>query len=185
MEPEAPRQVVGVSELVEFLRARLTEDETAARKAAGLCGCHPAAPSWSFRDGDEPTDGRILVVDEPHPTLKRKIGRKWNGSYEGLFMAEHIVRHDPVRVLAEVEAKKRLLELHPHTTMRQDLGEARLRTSYGPNWEKRLKRVDDMFCTTCHVEDGVIESSGQPCETLRLLSLPYANHPDYREEWKP
>ncbi|MFF7130415.1 DUF6221 family protein [Streptomyces sp. NPDC008240] len=92
---------------------------------------------------------------------------------------------DPEFTRADVQAKKRLLELHPHTTMRQDLGEARLRVAYGPNWEKRLKRVDDVFCTTCHVEDGVIESSGQPCETLRLLALPYVNHPDYREEWKP
>jgi hypothetical protein len=24
-----------------------------------------------------------------------------------------------------------------------------------------------------------------PCETLRLLALPYADHPDYREEWRP
>lgn len=24
-----------------------------------------------------------------------------------------------------------------------------------------------------------------PCSTLRLLALPYASHPDYREEWRP
>ena len=24
-----------------------------------------------------------------------------------------------------------------------------------------------------------------PCATVRLLALPYADHPDYREEWKP
>jgi hypothetical protein len=24
-----------------------------------------------------------------------------------------------------------------------------------------------------------------PCTTLRLLALPYADHPDYREEWRP
>ena len=24
-----------------------------------------------------------------------------------------------------------------------------------------------------------------PCPTLRLMSLPYAEHPDYREEWRP
>lgn len=86
--------------------------EAAARKAAALCGCHAPAPSWSFRDGDEPTDGRILVVDEPHPTLKRKIGRRWNGSYEGLFMAEHIVRHDPAAVLRRCEADRKILNRH-------------------------------------------------------------------------
>lgn len=25
--------------------------------------------------------------------------------------------------------------------------------------------------------------TGQPCTTLRLLALPYAEHPDYRVEW--
>lgn len=101
-----------MSDLVEFLRARLDEDEAAARKAAALCSCHPPAMSWTFRDGNESTDGRILVVDEPHPTLKRKIGRRWNGSYEGLFMAEHIVRHNPARVLAEVAAKRQIIVWH-------------------------------------------------------------------------
>jgi hypothetical protein len=24
-----------------------------------------------------------------------------------------------------------------------------------------------------------------PCWTARLLALPYASHPDYREEWRP
>lgn len=24
-----------------------------------------------------------------------------------------------------------------------------------------------------------------PCPTLRLLARPYADHPDYREEWRP
>lgn len=98
--------------LVAFLRSRLQEDEDAARKAAELCGCHPPAPSWSFRDGDEPTDGRILVVDDPHPLPKRKIGRRWNNSYEGLFMAEHIVRYDPGRVLTEVQAKRKIVDLY-------------------------------------------------------------------------
>jgi hypothetical protein len=24
-----------------------------------------------------------------------------------------------------------------------------------------------------------------PCETLRILAVPYADHPDWREEWRP
>lgn len=98
--------------MMAWLREAMDETEQAARKAAKLCGCHPPAPSWSFRDGDKPTDGRILVVDEPHPDLKRKIGRRWNGSYEGLRMAQHIVRHDPAAVLRRITADRQLLELH-------------------------------------------------------------------------
>jgi hypothetical protein len=94
---------------VEFLEAAHKEAERLAERAADLCGCHPPAPAWLFRDGDEPTDGRILVADDPHPDLKRKIGRRWNGSYEGLFMAEHIVLHDPEAVLRRINSERKTL----------------------------------------------------------------------------
>jgi hypothetical protein len=110
---EAP--VTDSDQLVVWLREATDATERAASRAAGLCGCHPPAPSWSFRDGDESTDGRILVVDEPHPTLKRKIGRRWNGSYEGMAMAEHIVRHDPEAVLRRVAAERKTLAEHEST----------------------------------------------------------------------
>jgi hypothetical protein len=95
-----------------WIAQQVTETEETARKAASLCGCHPPAPFWTFRDGDEPTDGRILVADDPHPDTKRKLGRRWNGSYEGLFTAEHIVRHDPAAVLRRCAADRKILDLH-------------------------------------------------------------------------
>jgi hypothetical protein len=92
---------------------QVDEVERLARRAAELCGCHPPAPSWSFRDGDEPGDGRILVDGDPHPDLRRRISRKtWNGSYDGLFMAEHIVAHDPEAVLRRCAADRKILTRH-------------------------------------------------------------------------
>ncbi|MFI0268589.1 DUF6221 family protein [Streptomyces luteogriseus] len=35
----------------------------------------------------------------------------------------------------------------------------------------------DLFCAHCEHEP--------PCPTLRLLALPYADRPGYREEWRP
>lgn len=100
-------------DLHEWITQRIDERERLAHRAAELCGCHPPAPSWSFRDGDEPTDGRILIADDPHPTLRRRISRKkWNGSYDGLFMAEHIVTWDPAAVLGRCEADRKSLALH-------------------------------------------------------------------------
>jgi hypothetical protein len=32
----------------------------------------------------------------------------------------------------------------------------------------------------CNEDEDVL-----PCETQRLLALPYADHPDYRREWRP
>lgn len=60
----------------------------------------------------------------------------------------HVLRHDPARVLAEVEAKRRIVDL-------------------------------------CDTETP--ETGGLPLaiRTLRLLALPYADHPDYDEAWRP
>ncbi|MFD0687245.1 DUF6221 family protein [Actinomadura fibrosa] len=92
----------------------------------------------------------------------------------------------PERVLADVGAKRRIVALHPHTTMRREIGEEHLRSMYGPNWERRLIHLDDLYCRTCHVADGKITNdAGIPCLTLRLLALPYADHPAYRDEWRP
>lgn len=146
-----------MDDLVEWLRAQLDEDELAARKAAELCGCHPPAPSWSFRDGDEPTDGRILVVDDPHPGLKRKIGRRWNGSYEGLFMAEHIVRHDPERVLREVEGTRRLIRAH--------------------------EKWCEGRCEAKYPEGGFDAAHYWNLKVRAEAS--YSDRPGYRDEWRP
>jgi hypothetical protein len=102
-----------VPDLHGWITQQIDEVERLARRAAELCGCHPPAPSWSFRDGDEPTDGRILVDGDPHPTLRRRISRKkWNGSYDGLFMAEHIVAHDPEAALRRCAADRKILARH-------------------------------------------------------------------------
>lgn len=146
-----------MGDLVRWLGMQLDADEQAARKAAALCGCHPAAPSWSFRDGDEPSDGRILVVDDPHPGLKRKIGRRWNTSYEGLFTAEHIVRHDPARVLREIDAKRQLIE------------------RYERAMENRRAHPDDLASA-----GALLALHG----AVKLLALPYAEKPGYRAEWR-
>jgi hypothetical protein len=61
----------------------------------------------------------------------------------------------PERLVAEVEAKRRILAEHA---------------------------LNGWVCDTC--DNGEVEQVF-PCPTLRLLALPYADHPDYREEWRP
>ena len=69
------------------------------------------------------------------------------------------------RVLAECEAKRRIVAEH----------------SEGVSGE----------CGTCVGEWGNYHvgepATGKawPCPTLRILAQPHADHPDYREEWKP
>lgn len=61
------------------------------------------------------------------------------------------------RVLAECEAKRRIVALHEQWPGDEDLGPE---------------------CRECVAID-------LPCPTLRLLALPYADHPDYRDGWRP
>lgn len=76
--------------LVDFLLARLDEDEEAARGLAESLPS-PAEPTWEA-DGRSVRMGGITMFDA-HP-----------------LMAAHIARHDPTRTLAEVEAKRRIVQ---------------------------------------------------------------------------
>ncbi|MFD8492072.1 DUF6221 family protein [Amycolatopsis sp. NPDC059657] len=41
----------------------------------------------------------------------------------------------------------------------------------------------DYWCETCHVPSD--EAGSNWCMTLRLLALPYADHKEYNDAWKP
>lgn len=88
---------------------------------------------------------------------------------------EHVARWDPARVLADCDAKRQIVELHcPVVT-----------TALG-----RDPIVTDE-CSVCvdEVDEGggyfAVTMKRLPCPTLRTLALPYADHPDHREEWRP
>lgn len=71
----------------------------------------------------------------------------------------HIARHDPARVLAEVEAKRRILYEHRDDGYGDCLG-------CGMNaLEEMCREIDD-------------------CPTLLALAAVYATHPDYQAEWR-
>ena len=87
---------------------------------------------------------------------------------------EYVRRLSPTRVLAECEAKRRIMEWHP--------------VYRGPRLVAVDRRPAGFACEQCHAtssisEQSVIEDLGW-CETLRLLALPYADHPDYDEAWQ-
>jgi len=83
--------------------------------------------------------------------------------------ALHIARHSPNRVLAEVDAKRRILDEHPATV----------------GWDGNSH--DGTVCGTCSMNDdsGALDGDPYPCPTLRLLALPYADHPAYQDAWRP
>ena len=106
--------------LTDFLLARIAEDEAAAGES--LRATRREAVSL------RPTDGQATT--------------------SALSYMEFIVRWPPARVLAECEAKRRVIE-------------------------------------ECDDYDNPSEVLILADQILRHLALPYADHPDYREEWRP
>jgi hypothetical protein len=84
-------------DLIEFLGARLDEDEAVAREAEGLHWCTTKAYLGSV-DVDDADRNRSVIMDREGGSMSEETGA-------------HVARWDPARVLAEVEAKRRVIEL--------------------------------------------------------------------------
>jgi hypothetical protein len=137
--------------LTEFLLARIGEDEDDARAAVD------DDPNWLHLG-----DGRIIQGDAGF-----SVSSGWLELPHRYEAGDHITRHDPARVLAECEAKRRIVELA---------------------FSHAAKIDGEWGC--CHsvqgIRDGLCdEQRPDDLPLLRLLALPYADHPDYRDEWKP
>lgn len=125
--------------LTEFLLARIAEDEKAALPFRNRLGEDDA---WRC---DE-VGGKVRSVMPQHFGNSDVMAES-----DTHLTAAHIARHDPARVLAECEAKRRIVnDLRP---------EGRRIASVRPLW-----RMHD--------------------DILAALALPYADHPDWREEWR-
>lgn len=141
-----------MSDLIEFLRARLDEKEKTARDRLCLnCG-NPVVPLRSV----------LGTTGYTHEGGRANEQGQWEQGWEGQRCPGKIVGAEPVqnptRVLREVEAKRRIVDLHAHAHAHQ--------------------------CRTGEHDDGYAQWVSD-CTTLRLLALPYADHPDYRPEWAP
>lgn len=91
-----------MSGIVEFLEARLDEDEEVARDAAGWDS------SGQVRDeGMWLREGVNSVIDS-----SRRMVVFGDGSAPDDSQATHIVRHDPACVLREVAAKRAIMAEH-------------------------------------------------------------------------
>lgn len=70
----------------------------------------------------------------------------------------------PERVLVDVDAKRKIIDAHP---------------------AGRDHPEDADYCLECGPATRDGKWFGYPCETVRLLMLPFAGHPEYRDEWQP
>lgn len=159
--------------LIAFIKARLEEDEAAAKKAVpgpwrwadwtAMFGTleqerntlehSPGSPPFpAVAERDRETT-RVLRLEDP-----LEIDPDQEAS------AEHIARHDPARVLREVEAKRAIVAAHQPGS------------SGGP-------------CSVCIADRRSWQDDWcpdpWPCETVRKLVSIWSDHPAYRAEWAP
>ncbi|MGW4749028.1 DUF6221 family protein [Streptomyces sp. NPDC004290] len=153
-----------MSDLIAFLRARLDGDERVARAAH-----RPGGPAVGARDVAPGRDG---------------VG---TGDVPASAEADHIARHDPARVLAEVYVKRQLIEASAAGC--PPVCGAEGRHSFGRScalaWMGPVEEDDGG--RWLHDDTGA-RFAAPPVTTewtLRLLALPYSRHPDYRGEWRP
>lgn len=149
-----------MDELIAFLRACLDEDERVARAVPVGEICAPPA-HWAT--GADPGGEETWVL----------------GTYEDInahtpAAADHVARHDPARVLREVEAKRRILDEHqPEDGSCSRCGRDSREENPGAHLRGEPEMVD------------VWRPAIWPCRTTRLLAMPYDDHKNYRQEWKP
>lgn len=133
--------------LVQFLRDRYDEDERVAQVAT--------PGPWRVDSADF-----AEAIYDPKNTAVIGGGR-WGGEspvFETTEDALHIARHDPARVLADVEAGRSLL------------------AEYEAVAEMDIEDAEPEFAYGRAVGLGI---------AVRLRALPYADHPEFREEWRP
>ncbi len=134
--------------LAEFYAARLDEDEAAARAAT--------PGEWAALDG-----GVMSVENESWPVSSTESARNREDRV-------HIARHDPARVLREVEAKRKILAAYEEAAEHPfDLPEG---VHDGRDqWER------ERDAAVLAELDGVV----------RYLAEVDSDHPDYQQAWRP
>lgn len=155
---------MAVMDLVQWLGAQLDEDERIARGATW----HPDAGAWVAEQSEYGSkfkpQPRWFILDSMDDGVITDVDAQ---ASEPEGVARHIVRHDPARVLREIDAKRQLLAEHTPGT---------------PKGRPGMER----HCLSCTTAQSWDEAAGQSyCRTLRLLALPYADRPGYREELRP
>jgi len=154
-------------DIVEFLTARLDEDE------AGALATTPVLVTgrWKVardKHADDDAPLQLIQGEDPDDPASEEYSSTEVIAYCAYWQAEaeanlrHIARHDPARVLAEVKAKRRVMARH---SVVYDL---HTECCYGCGWDR---------------EEGFHVEGIENCQELRDMASVYDQHPDYDPAW--
>ena len=143
---------------------------------------------WLGAQLDE--DERIAQGADPGPWKNNSLGRhdqsviklgpptsasliQFDGSRAAANGA-HVARHDPARVLREIDAKRQLLDDFTVTARIRDEAAMRIKAAGDHPDPKDLETWD-----RAQREAAILEGP------VKLAASPLADRPGYREEWRP
>ena len=146
-------------DIVAFLTARLDEDEQIANAAVGQ--------QWEHAFASSREDYSFWSIHTVHPDAVEVAGTGFDntGGIHDEGSAVHIARHDPARVLRDVAAKRRLMDVV---------------------FEYEAKIDGEWGC--CHSAESIKagrceDTDVNEIDALRVLAGAYIRHPDYDPAW--
>jgi hypothetical protein len=144
-------------DLVAFLRDRLAEDERIARAATP--GPWRYNPDKHWRRPGTSWVEEAVFAGPSGAGATCVAGTGETDDPPSMTDATHIARHDPARVLAEVEAKRRAIDACMETLAGEDA------------WDPQL-------------DGGSSEPYDLANHMLKTLAAPYADHHSYQPAWR-
>jgi len=164
--------------ITEFLRARIAEDEQAANEATD--------GPWRY----DPT--KVNAIDRGEAVFAGETGANATTiastgppyDMQSMFDAVHIARHDPARVLAGCEAKRKIIAFHESwpTLVQMPAKFEPIKDGDLDNYTYRMSQEIAWLTTREYVARFGIDPPTAPM--LAALALIYSDHPDYDEEWR-
>lgn len=136
----------------DFIRAHLDADERDARNATD--------GPWRV---DDPDLAESVIAEDGTSVV---AGGRWGSEapvFETTEDAVHIARHHPKRVLADVTARRALLEDHQEWT----------------GWADDPNALPT--CTRCF--DDAEDAAPYPCLPVKALAAPYSDDPAFDPDW--
>jgi Family of unknown function (DUF6221) len=170
---------MSAKDAVAWLRRQIEDDKAAAEAAPGdhwqsftendIAGASVYDEQWVLLypqryEHDKP------MSDRPGATGPQYIQRSRDE------LVAHIARNDPQHVIADCEAKLRILNKH-RLAHKNDPDDDYSVGGYGSD--------GDSGCITCHYLSQMHIKGYGVCLTVRILATAYCHREGYAEHWKP
>ena len=150
-----------MSDLTDFLLARIAEDEAVARTAG-----EPPWDEWCYDDGGEVYHAETLRKDPDNRHYLNGVTCDTEGLSPAVDedVGPHIARFDPARILAECEAKRRIVVQAEEASA------------------DRSSCISEFYVGAEERAQGYATDPGNLI--LRALASVYADHPDFDPAWR-